>query len=217
MELFEVAAAGRVLEASPRGSTGQTGLVSFEATDTGDAADGPEHAGDARDAGGTEGSGDAVDAGGSGDAVEGGEVAGASRVVVDRAVVAVAEVGGVACADALAASRAAIVAAEATQVALVAAWADLCNADSGQGDGSSNGSGTVPGDGFGDAGRVGGVLAGTERVVRGGAVGTPRVREVAAAELGVDRPRISRTASNRAFYAAVLLFRYSLWTSCGVR
>jgi predicted DNA-binding transcriptional regulator AlpA len=32
-----------------------------------------------------------------------------------------------------------------------------------------------------------------------------------------DRPRIFRTASNRAFYAAVLLFRYSLWTSCGVR
>ncbi len=28
---------------------------------------------------------------------------------------------------------------------------------------------------------------------------------------------IFRTAPNRAFYAAVLLFRYSLWTSCGVR
>jgi hypothetical protein len=33
----------------------------------------------------------------------------------------------------------------------------------------------------------------------------------------VDRPRIFRTTLNKVIHAAVLRFRYSLWTSCGVR
>jgi hypothetical protein len=90
-------------------------------------------------------------------------------------VVAVAELDGSACADALAASRVAVVAAEVAQVRLVAAWADLCNGDSISGAAAAGGRGGV----------AGSVLAGMEQVVRPGGDGTPRVREFAAAELGV--------------------------------
>ncbi|MPZ90012.1 MAG: hypothetical protein GEU81_18605 [Nitriliruptorales bacterium] len=31
------------------------------------------------------------------------------------------------------------------------------------------------------------------------------------------RPRVFRTVANRGFYAATCTFRYSSWTSCGVR
>ena len=97
-------------------------------------------------------------------------------------VVSVAELDASACVDALAASRAAVVAAEVSQVRLVAAWADLCNGDSVAP--SSNGADGPSGAG-GAGGAGGSVLAGMEQVVRPGAVGTPRVREFAAAELGV--------------------------------
>ena len=157
---------------------------------------------------------EASDASEDSDALGAADAAGHADVsVVDAAVVAVAELDGVACVKALAASRAAVVAAEATQVALVAAWADICNGDTltdtgigssidglgfhGDGDGNGVGSGIGFSGGVGVGVGVGGgsVLAGLERVVCPGGDGTPGVWEFAAAELGVVLEMTTTAAS----------------------
>jgi hypothetical protein len=82
--------------------------------------------------------------------------------------IATGELDGNAAADALVFSQQALMAAEVAQVELVAHWADLHDGDA------------LP---VVDAQGV--VLPGMERAVRLGGPGTPRVREFAAAELGV--------------------------------
>jgi hypothetical protein len=83
----------------------------------------------------------------------------------------VRDLNGNRAADALARSRAAVLAAEVAQLELVAHWADLHDGDA-----------PDPLDWPDGSGRV---LPGSERSVRPGGDGTPRVREFAAVELGV--------------------------------
>jgi hypothetical protein len=95
---------------------------------------------------------------------------------------AVPDLDGSACADALAGSQAALVDAEVAQVRLVAHWCDL------------------------HGGETGPAPAGQERTVPVAGDGTPRVREFAAAELGLLLG--TTTSSARGFMRDVLDLRH---------